>query len=47
MGACCSRLESIDHAYYYEDLQYIAKLDLEMISHQLTIIKADTVTYQL
>jgi len=45
MGACCQRLDSIDHVNDIYDLQIVVKSDIDFFMRQNKIISEDKVKY--
>lgn len=43
MGACCAKLESIEHANSTDDIKYIIKTDIEFYNGQFRRIINDKV----
>ena len=43
MGACCQKLDSIEHVENLDDLRYVVSLDIEMFIKQQRIILNDRV----
>ena len=43
MGACCQKLESIDHVYNLYDVKYVVSNDIDLFVLQNRIITDDKV----
>ena len=41
MGACCTRLEGVDHAYNLEDFIHVIGKEIELHNQQLEVMKED------